>query len=74
MKEYVACLVVERRPDVADHSCGRVLGPGSRLSLLASLQKVNVDGDAAGSDRVLTGTGSALAWQSLNNAGRVMGK
>jgi chloride channel protein, CIC family len=42
---------------------------GYRLGLLASLQKVNVDGDAAGSDRVLIGTGSPLAGQSLNNAG-----
>jgi CBS domain-containing protein len=42
---------------------------GYRLGLLASLQKVNVDGDAAGSDRVLIGTGSPLAGQLVNNAG-----
>jgi chloride channel protein, CIC family len=42
---------------------------GYRLGLLASLQKMNADGDAAGSDRVLIGAGSPLAGQSLSKAG-----
>ena len=42
---------------------------GYRLGLLASLQKVNSEGDAAGSDRVLIGSGSSLAGLSLNDAG-----
>jgi hypothetical protein len=42
---------------------------GYRLGLLASLQKMNVDGDAAGSDRVLIGAGSPLAGKSLREAG-----
>ena len=41
---------------------------GYRLGLLASLQKVNADGDAPGADRVVIGAGSPLAGQSLNNA------
>jgi CBS domain-containing protein len=41
---------------------------GYRLGLLASLQKMNVDGDAAGSDRVLVGAGSPLAGQTLREA------
>jgi chloride channel protein, CIC family len=41
---------------------------GYRLGLLASLQKMNADGDAADSDRVLIGAGSALAGQSLYEA------
>ena len=42
---------------------------GYRLGLLASLQKVNSEGDAAGSDRVLIGNDSSLAGLSLNDAG-----
>jgi H+/Cl- antiporter ClcA/CBS domain-containing protein len=42
---------------------------GYRLGLLASLQKMNVDGDATGSDRVLVGAGSPLAGQTLGEAG-----
>jgi hypothetical protein len=34
---------------------------GYRLGLLASLQKMNADGDAAGADRVVIGAGSPLA-------------
>ena len=42
---------------------------GYRLGLLASLQKLNVDGVAAVSDRVLVGAGSPLAGQTLREAG-----
>ena len=42
---------------------------GYRLGLLASLQKVNSEGDAAGSDRVLIGNDSSLAGLSLKDAG-----
>jgi H+/Cl- antiporter ClcA/CBS domain-containing protein len=42
---------------------------GYRLGLLASLQEMNTNDDAAGSDRVLIATGSRLAGRSLNNAG-----
>jgi len=42
---------------------------GYRLALLASLQKMNSEGDAEGSDRVLIGKDSSLAGLSLNNAG-----
>ena len=42
---------------------------GYRLGLLASLQNVNREGDAAGSDRVLIGKDSWLAGLSLNDAG-----
>ena len=41
---------------------------GYRLGLLASLQQANADGDAAGSDRVLIGTGSPLAGRFLSDA------
>jgi H+/Cl- antiporter ClcA/CBS domain-containing protein len=42
---------------------------GYRLGLLASLQKVNSEGDAAGFDRVLIGKDSSLTGLSLNDAG-----
>ena len=42
---------------------------GYRLGLLASLQNMNSEGDAAGSDRVLIGQDSSLAGRSLNDAG-----
>jgi chloride channel protein, CIC family len=42
---------------------------GYRLGLLASLQRVNGEGNAAGSDRVVIGDDSALVGLSLNNAG-----
>ena len=42
---------------------------GYRLGLLASLQKMNSEGDAEGSDRVLIGKDSSLAGLSLNDAG-----
>jgi CIC family chloride channel protein len=42
---------------------------GYRLGLLASLQKVNTEGDVAGSERVLIGNDSSLAGLSLKDAG-----
>ena len=41
---------------------------GYRLGLLASLQRVNAEGDANGSDRVLIGPGSPLAGRTLREA------
>ncbi len=41
---------------------------GYRLGLLASLQEMNADGDAAGSARVLIRAGSPLAGKSLSKA------
>jgi CBS-domain-containing membrane protein len=42
---------------------------GYRLGLLANLQKVNTEGDAAGSDQVLIAKDSSLAGLSLSDAG-----
>ncbi len=41
---------------------------GYRLGLLASLQRMNADGDANGSDRVLIEAGSPLAGRTLREA------
>ena len=45
---------------------------GYRLGLLASLQRVNAEGDAAGSDRVTVDGGSPLVGQPLSEAGLPM--
>ncbi len=42
---------------------------GYRLGLLASLQRANGEGDAAGTDRVTVGGGSPLVGQPLSKAG-----